>query len=193
LPKISAPTVAEHRSRQREALLHAATELLVAGGVNAVTPAAVGAAAGLARPSVYQYFASGADILAAVIEDSFPRSNASLRAALEGASTPVEVLDTYLRETLRQASEGAHRPAAALAAAQLPDECRARLTEQAMPFMQALRDLDVPELFVTAQLLGGVVEAAMSAIEAGSSLDVVTERTLALVRAALPGDVLPRE
>jgi AcrR family transcriptional regulator len=197
LPKISAPTGAEPRSRQREALLHAATELLVAGGVNAVTPAAVGAAAGLARPSVYQYFASGADILAAVIEDSFPRSNASLRAALEGASTPVEVLDTYLRETLRQASEGAHRPAAALAAAQLPDECRARLTElhheQAMPFMQALRDLDVPELFVTAQLLGGVVEAAMSAIEAGSSLDVVTERTLALVRAALPGDVLPRE
>ena len=61
MPKISAPTVAEHRVRQRDALLHAATELLVDGGVSAVTPAAVGAAAGLARPSVYQYFSSGAD------------------------------------------------------------------------------------------------------------------------------------
>lgn len=51
MPKISAPTVAEHRVRQRGALLRAAIELLVDGGVSAVTPAAVSAAAGLARPS----------------------------------------------------------------------------------------------------------------------------------------------
>src|SRR5665811_1213333 len=99
MPKISAPTVAEHRSRQRKALLHAATKLLVDGGVNAVTPAAVGAAAGLARPSVYQYFSSGADILAAVIEDAFPRANEELRVALESANGPAEqpVSYTHLR------------------------------------------------------------------------------------------------
>ena len=45
MPKISAPPVAQHRVRQRDALLRAATELLVNGGVSAVTPAAVGAAA----------------------------------------------------------------------------------------------------------------------------------------------------
>jgi AcrR family transcriptional regulator len=189
MPKISAPTVAQHRARQRDALLHAATDLLVSGGVSAVTPAAVGAAAGLARPSVYQYFTSGADILAAVIEDAFPRANESLRAALGEATGPAEILDTYVRETLRLTAEGAHRPAAALAAAQLPDECLARLRElhreQAAPLLETLQTLGVPELHLTAQLLGGVIEAAMRAIELGAPLAVVTDLTLVLVRAAV--------
>jgi len=189
MPKISAPTVAEHRVRQRDALLHAATELLVDGGVSAVTPAAVGAAAGLARPSVYQYFSCGADILAAVIEDAFPRANEALRVALESANGPAEQLDTYVQVSLRLAHEGAHRPAAALAAAQLPDACMARLRElhheQAAPFLRALKELGTPELQLTAQLLGGVLEAAMGAVESGASLAAVTERTLTLVRAAV--------
>jgi len=188
MPRISAPTVAEHRVRQRDALLQAATELLVNGGVSAVTPAAVGAAAGLARPSVYQYFSSGAGILAAVIEDAFPRANEALRVALESANGPAERLETYVRVSLRLAHEGAHRPVAALAAAQLPDECMARLRdlhhEQAAPFLHALKELGTPELQLTAQLLGGVLEAAMRAIESGASLTAVTERTLTLVRAA---------
>lgn len=192
MPKISAPTVAEHRVRQRDALLHAAVDLLVAAGVNAVTPAAVGAAAGLARPSVYQYFSSGADILSAVIEDAFPRANEALRLALESADGPAEELDTYVRVSLRLAREGAHRPAAALSAAQLPDECMARLRElhheQAAPFLRALRELGTPELELTAQLLGGVLEAAMGAVESGASLGAVTERTLTLVRAAVRSD-----
>ena len=192
MPKISAPTVAEHRVRQREALLHAATELLVDGGVSAVTPASVGAAAGLARPSVYQYFSSGADILAAVIEEAFPRANEALRVALESADGPAGQLDTYVRVSLRLAAEGAHRPAAALAAAQLPDECMARLRElhheQAAPFLRALEELRTPDLQLTAQLLGGVLEAAMGAIESGASLATVTERTLTLVRAAAGRD-----
>lgn len=189
MPKISAPTVAEHRRRQREALLAAATELLVQGGVSAVTPAAVGAAAGLARPSVYQYFDSAAGILAAIVEDSFPRSNAQLAVALDGLSDPLEVMEAYVRETLRQAAAGAHRSAAALSAAQLPDACRARLAElhheQIAPFMGALQQLGVPDLMITARLLGGVLEAAMGAIESDSDPDAVTRTTLALVRAAV--------
>ena len=189
MPKISAPTVAEHRVRQRDALLQAAIELLVESGVSAVTPAAVTAAAGLARPSFYQYFSSGAGILAAVIEDAFPRANAALTDALKSADGPVEALDTYVRVSLRLAHEGAHRPAAALSAAQLPDECRARLRElhreQAAPFMRALRELRAPDLQLTAQLLGGVLEAAMSAIESGTSLSAVTGRTLTIVHAAV--------
>jgi AcrR family transcriptional regulator len=196
VPKISAPTVGEHRARQRDALLHAATDLLATAGVNAVTPGAVSAAAGLARPSFYQYFSSGAGILAAVIEDAFPRANEELRIALESADGPAEQLDTYVRVSLRLAHEGAHRPVAALAAAQLPEECMARLRElhrdQAEPFMRALRELGAPDLQLTAQLLGGVLEAAMGAIESGSSLAAVTERTLTLVHAAVsvaPSDV----
>ncbi|MGV8966167.1 MAG: TetR/AcrR family transcriptional regulator [Cellulomonas sp.] len=190
MPRITAPTVAEHRTRQREALLAAATDLLVSQGAGAVTPGAVGAAAGLARPSVYQYFASGADLLAAVVEDAFPRANAELRAALDRASDPADRLDAYVRETLRLARDGAHRAAAALAAAPLPDQCRARLAElhreQAAPLLEALQDLDVPEPALTAQLLGGTLRAAMAALDGGAAYDVVTDRTLALVHAMTP-------
>jgi len=51
--------------------------------------------------------------------------------------------------------------------------------------MRALKDLGAPDLQLTAQLLGGVLEAAMGAIESGASLISVTERTLTLVHAAV--------
>jgi AcrR family transcriptional regulator len=188
MPRITAPTVAEHRLRQREALLTAATELLVSQGAGAVTPGAVGAAAGLARPSVYQYFSSGADLLAAVVEDAFPRANRALGDALDEAIDPADRLDIYVRVTLQLARDGAHRAAAALAAAPLPDQCRTRLAElhreQAAPLLGALRALDVRDPELTAQLLGGVLRAAMAAIDAGADLETVTRRTLDLVAVA---------
>lgn len=189
MPKISAPTVAEHRERQRAALLHAATEILVADGVSAVTPAAVGAAAGLARPSVYQYFASGADIVAAIVEDAFPRANRMLAESLATTSSASERLDGYIRATLHLAASGYHRPASALAGASLPAECMARLgelhREQAAPFVAALAALGVPDVPVTARLLGGMIESAMVLVESGQPLELVLDRTVALVRSAI--------
>jgi hypothetical protein len=112
-----------------------------------------------------------------------------MRLALAGASGPAEILEGFVRELLLQAAQGAHRPAAALAAAQLPKECLARLQElhreQIAPFIGALQALGVVELEVTGRLLGGVLEAAMGAVESGASLDAVTDRTLALVRSTV--------
>lgn len=196
MPKISAPTVVEHRAKKRSALVAAATELLVNGGVSAVSPAAVGAAAGLSRPSVYQYFDSGAAILAAIIEDAFPPANAALAAALSGRAEPRERLDAYVRETLTLAAAGNHRPAVALRGATLPAACRSRIAElhreQAAPFVAALAALGVPELAITARLLGGTIEAAMDAVESGADLETVTARTLALVYAATDRPVQER-
>ncbi|CAN5154968.1 hypothetical protein BH09ACT6_BH09ACT6_10150 [soil metagenome] len=189
MPKISAPTVVEHRSRQRAALLLAATGILVEGGVSAVTPAAVSTAAGLARPSFYQYFSSGADVVAAIIEDAFPRANRILAESLATVGTPDQRIDAYIRETLRLAAEGYHKPASALAGAVLPTECRARLVElhreQVAPFIEALADFGVPELPLTSRLLGGMIEAAMVMVEAGESLEAVTQTTTSLVRSAI--------
>ena len=189
MPRITAPTLAEHRRRQHEALLAAATEILVTRGAAAVTPATVGAAAGLARSSVYQYFSSGAGIVAAIIEDAFPRSNEAMREALSGLGEPLEIMGAYVRETVRQAAQGAHRPAAALRAADLPKECLSRLEElhreQIAPFQAALLELDLPEPMITGRLLGGVVEAAMGAVESGAEPEAVTRRALDLLHAAV--------
>src|SRR5207253_7362858 len=73
MPRIEAPTVAEHRNRQRAALLRAAEELLVEEGYAALRFSAVARRAGLARSSVYEYFTSKDDLVAAVWEDVLPR------------------------------------------------------------------------------------------------------------------------
>ncbi|EQD37557.1 transcriptional regulator, TetR family, partial [mine drainage metagenome] len=107
MPRISAPTLAEHQARQRRALIEATIDILASEGVGAVSPATVGRRAGLARSSVYQYFDSTASIIATAVEEAFPPANAALAAALAGATTPEGRIDAYVRETLRLAAAGA--------------------------------------------------------------------------------------
>ncbi|MFI1388626.1 TetR/AcrR family transcriptional regulator [Streptomyces griseoaurantiacus] len=189
MPKISASTVAEHRARQREALIGAAIDLLVNEGAAAVTPAAVGARAGLARSSVYQYFDSSAALLATITEEAFRRSNEALARAVAAADGPVERIEAFFRESLRLGAEGAHRPAAALMNAGLPPACLERLRElhleQVEPFRAAVRQLGTPEPALTADLIAGMLHTALAAIDGGAPLDTVTARTLDLVRRCL--------
>lgn len=189
MPKINASTLAEHRARQREALVEAAIDILVNEGAAAVTPAAVGARAGLARSSVYQYFDSSAALLATITEEAFRRSNEALGAAMATAHTPLERVEAFVRESLRLGAEGAHRPAAALVNAGLPPACQERLAElhreQVAPFRAAVRQLGVPEPALTADLVAGMLHSALAAVEHGAPLDTVTARTLTLVRRCL--------
>ena len=53
MPKISAPTVAEHRAMQRAALVRAGEEVLLAAGLAGVTPRSVCERAGMSRSSFY--------------------------------------------------------------------------------------------------------------------------------------------
>src|SRR5690606_19635538 len=55
MPRITAPTVAEHRKAQQRALLDAAREILAETG-RPPTFTALAERAGMARPSVYEYF-----------------------------------------------------------------------------------------------------------------------------------------
>ena len=57
MPKISAPSIVEHRELRRQQLISAALELALGEGAEAVTVAAVAKKAGLARSSIYEYFA----------------------------------------------------------------------------------------------------------------------------------------
>ena len=67
MPKISAPTIHEHRELRRQQLISAALELALDQGAEAVSVAAVAKKAGLARSSIYEYFASSADLIADLI------------------------------------------------------------------------------------------------------------------------------
>jgi len=74
-----------------------------------VSLATVGAATGLARSSVYQYFDSTPALLAAVVEDEFPRATERLRSAVTEGVNPAEQIDAFVRTALEMATEPTHR------------------------------------------------------------------------------------
>ena len=189
MPKISAATVPEHRAQQRAALIRAAVDILAEQGTTAVTPAAVTASAGLSRPSFYQYFPSSAALLAAVVEDAFTTADTAMAHALDTASDPRARIDAFVRAELQLAAQGLHRPAAALMRADLPAECRDRVHElhhhHYTPLITAIADLSPADPHLTAQLIGGLLQAAMTAVDQGTDPDHVATRTLALIHHGL--------
>lgn len=191
MPKITAATVAEHRANQRDALLAAARHLLITEGPHAVTPAAIGERAGLARSSVYKYFDSTAGILAEVVEDGFPRWAEAVRTAVDAQHDPRSRVVAYLRANLGLVASGEHRLAAALAGVDLPSQCRDRLQELhrelTAPLVDALADLGAADPEVLAALVRGVIDAATRLIDAGAPADRVIAPAVALVEAGLTG------
>ncbi|AWB93120.1 TetR/AcrR family transcriptional regulator [Aeromicrobium chenweiae] len=87
MPRITAATVAEHRSQQVRALLDAASGILASTG-KAPTMSEVARVAGLARSSVYQYFTSPDELLAAVVADVFPAWARTVLDRVEAAVSP---------------------------------------------------------------------------------------------------------
>ncbi|MBO1332429.1 TetR/AcrR family transcriptional regulator [Streptomyces sp. VRA16 Mangrove soil] len=195
MPKISAATVPEHRAQQRAALIRAAVDILAEHGAAAVTPAAVAARAGLARPSFYQYFPSSAALLAAIVEDTFTTADAAMAEALDTASEPHARIDAFVHAELHLAAQGLHRPAAALMRADLPAECRDRVHElhhlHYTPLINAIDDLNPADPRLTAQLIGGLLQAAMAAVDNGTDPNHVATRTLALIQQGLGKEPSP--
>ncbi|MET9144793.1 TetR/AcrR family transcriptional regulator [Streptomyces sp. NPDC057197] len=189
MPKIRAASVADHRAQQRSALVAAARELLQEGDAAAVTFAAVAARTGLARNSVYKYFADRRELLAAVVRETAPRWTARIRAEMAHARSPEEQVAAYVRAQLALVRDGEHRIAQALAAdrdaAVLREGAAEAHAEILQPLVAALTALGDDAPRVTARLLQGFVNAATTAVEAGDDFEAVTERAVRLATAAV--------
>ncbi|GLX01908.1 TetR/AcrR family transcriptional regulator [Microtetraspora sp. NBRC 16547] len=166
MPRISAATVADHRANQHAALLDAARVVLAEQGVQALTPAAVGARVGLARSSVYRYFASTADILAQLVEDAFPRWLIRLRASLRDAGDGAifdDRIRAYGTAVLDFVGSPDYALVPALQAVGLPDECRERVDELheslIEPLREALDEAGYDHAGLRAHLAWGVLRA----------------------------------
>lgn len=114
MPRISAPTVAEHRAAQRAALLRAGEAVLLEASVAGVTPRSVCERAGLARSSFYDYFASKDDLLVAIAIDAIERWDAELELALAATEPGTARLRSYVERTMAMTAEGRHAIAGAL-------------------------------------------------------------------------------
>jgi len=163
VPRIQAPTVAEHRARQREAILDAARALLAENG-ESPSLAAAGARAGLARSSVYEYFSSRDDLLAAVVADVLPAWAGRIVDAVNAAPTPGERVWAYVTANVELFAGSEQAVARALTNVVDPAVLAAPMAEfhQSLrkPLLAALRSHGERQPEVMADIIGSMVVRA---------------------------------
>jgi AcrR family transcriptional regulator len=173
MPKIEAPTLAQHREQRRDALVEAATTVMRESGT--VTMAAVAERTGLSRSAVYEYYRSAADLIADVVVDELAAWIDHLAVAVEHIDDPRQRLETWIRAALAYVADGRHALVRAAGDASLPPVRRAQVQalhrELAAPVLTSLRDLGVSDADRIASNVWGVVETATRHIEAGRSAD----------------------
>lgn len=180
MPKINAPTVAEHRTAQRAALLSAARDLLIENS-DSFGIGKVAERAGLARSSVYSYFSNAEDLVDALVVEVFPRWTEFVVDRMAAAQGPDAKISAYVDANLELVARGDHSLMRALAnllnpakhtesAKLLHDELQAELHS-------ALRDRHASAPALQSDLIQSVVFRASRELEDGADL--------ALVRAAV--------
>ncbi len=200
MPRITEPTVAEHRAARERALLDAAHALLLETG-EAPGLADVAARVGLARTSVYQYFRSRRELLQAMVRDVYPRWVERVADAMGAAPTPADQVLAYAVANVELVAEGAHAVGSVLAAldpGEALDEQATRMHRELQePLVRTLDSLGVAAPEDVAGLVNAVVHAATVLLEGGRGLPEVLDR-LAMVlgplvrelggRGVLPGE-----
>jgi AcrR family transcriptional regulator len=185
MPRIRAATVAEHREMQRRALLDAARDLVVEGGMAALNFPALAKATGLARSSVYEYFKSRADVVEALIAHECPAWIGEVRAAMAAEPTAERQLAAYVRRQLDLVSEPRHRALLALSGQELDGEARNRISAAHGWLLDlgvnVLKALGHPEPRLAAVLTQGAVEAGAKRIALGANPEEVKETAVSMV------------
>jgi AcrR family transcriptional regulator len=88
---------------RREALLVTAGRLFAGSGFDAVTMEAIGAAAGISGPAVYNHFPSKSELLLAVLDRGRDTLRLGLSQALAGTDPPGAALEPVVRSYVRPA------------------------------------------------------------------------------------------
>lgn len=178
MPRIQAATVAEHRARQHRALLDAARTLLSEPGRREGPGLGeVAARAGLARSSVYQYFASRDELFDAVVAELLPGWAAHVQDRMARSSTPGGKVRAYVESNLELVAAGDHavlRGLAAVAPAALAHSSAVLHDQLRQPLERALDEAGEDDPAGMSELVHAVVLAASRLLEEGRGLDVVT-------------------
>ena len=194
MPRITAPTVTEHRDQRRADLVAAGQELLVTEGPDAVTMTAVAARAGLSRTAVYEYFTSADELLAVVLSDQMVLWREALRQRLHAASFETGDLDTvriYVEVAMGLVADGDHSLLVLLTMHTLAKDVRDRLSEAhaavAAPVGEALAQIGIRDVDQATNYVHAAIEAAARRLTPGqdarAEIAAVAAFTVAGVRA----------
>lgn len=173
MPRISASSVAEHRARQQEAILAATRDLLAEGHADVPSLAEVARRAGMARPSIYQYYSSREELLDAVIAEMFPRWSAYVTGRMAAEPDPGARAMTYVEANLHLVARGDHAIVSGLARAgrgeAMAEQSRVLHDQLRTPLVAALAEHGASDADALAELVQSVVYAGSRMIESGMS------------------------
>lgn len=189
MPKINAPTLAEHRANQRAALLRAGEEILLSAGLSALSPRTVTERAGLTRSSFYDYFATKDDLLVAITIDSMQRWNAEVKEQLQSVEPGIPELRALVDATMRMSADGKHQLAAIVRQASLsPSAVEDLLALHEVLFWPAIRvltDLGMEPSQTSAMLIQSVLGAGVQLVILGVDQSQVADDVFRLLTKGL--------
>ena len=189
MPKIQAPSIAEHRELRRHQLISAAMELALEGGAEAVTVSAVAHKAGLSRSSIYEYFSSSADLIADLVVEELDYYTARLAEAIKGATDPFEKIELWIAEGLRYVEDGRHMLVKSLNTVSTPEYRKEEIAlghrRLISPLRQALSETGIKEIASAAAFLQSVTDSASTRIDAGNEAELEIQNAVTFALAGL--------
>lgn len=181
MPKIETQTLSQHRDWRRSQLIDAAAAIALESGGDAVTVAAVAARAGLSRTSVYEYFASSADLAADLVIEELTSFAQELAAISAAGQSPTEAIDLWIQGSLQYIADGRHLLAKALNAIDLPRNRGAAIgmAHKALlaPLRSKLAELGVSDINFALTLIQSTTDGASRRIESGDDAETVIKTT----------------
>ena len=181
MPKIETQTLSQHRDWRRSQLIDAAAAIALESGGEAITVAAVAARAGLSRTSVYEYFASSADLAADLVIDELNSFAQELKNISETGQTPAQAIDLWIEGSLQYIADGRHLLAKALNAIDLPRNRSAAIGAAhgalLAPLRSKLEELGISDIHFALTLIQSTTDGASRRIESGDDAELVIRST----------------
>jgi AcrR family transcriptional regulator len=189
MPRISAPTVKEHRQAVLTKLVDAAEGILRRQGIAALTAGAVTAQAGIARNSIYRYVDSVDDLRGLVLARYLPRWTRAVDERVTPLGEPrLRVLE-WVRANLEQASVNGHGWLMEVARSTRLDHGLQMDLEHAhdtQDFLaEGLADLGLVNMPIRAEMIRAVVDAGFRSLDSGENLEDVTHWAMVAVEAII--------
>lgn len=191
MPKINTEKLAQHREWRRQQLIDAAAAIALESGGAAVTVASVAERAGLSRTSVYEYFASSAELTADLVIDELNGFVNALTDAIKNPENPELAIEQWITAALRYIADGRHLLAKALSATDTPKDRAAEIgaAHRALlaPLRNSLTSMKIKDISQAMALLQGATDVATKRIEGGADADLEIATTTAFCIAGLKG------
>ena len=189
MPRITTPSLAGHRDWRRSQLIDAAAAIALESGGEAITVAAVAARAGLSRTSVYEYFASSADLAADLVIDELESFAQTLDDATADILDPAESVEKWIEASLQYIADGRHLLAKALNAVDLPRNRAAAIgaahRKLLAPLTVKLQEMGIDQIDFALSMIQSTTDSASKRIESGDNAEQVIAKTTSFCIAGL--------